>query len=747
MLHSQRVIHTINSVKNTFMACERCMRATVVTIFCSLVTLLSVEAQEVAFEPVKLPTRPGETVGSVSLPSSLSAVDRRVLQVEYRKADLSFSRYAFVGIQGTEAQELLDPYRDNQAPYFTDIKPLAYKDKVVISIQNVGPGGVDSIWVTDGTTAGTREIANVDPGPYPFIINDTLVLITQDTAVTFVDLKTGAVTRIAEATPLATGYGYLGEFADGRGLFHAAGSVYVSDGTVAGTQVIKNLPSPHFYGFSKIIFEKTNSSALRAFTLQLGESDNYFSVVTDGTVAGTRDIPEANFQHSENKYRSGYQLGNKILYGNSTQGEGQELWSLDLVSLQASILKDVNPGAASGYNGTGKIRSVNKKVFFIANDGTHGDEVWVTDGTSAGTVLTKDIAPGAGYGVSYSDYNYPSHSSVGQYLIFGAQPSAIGGYKQPGYPQELWASDGTSDGTFKLASSIPSDSYGSSVINDNGVLAFPSFEEFGLKLPGEQTKWNYGAFLRFFDPTLGPPPSAFLVTRADTGQPIRNVAQLSKVGEYYYIDVPTYNSNSVVWEVFVAPRQLCAGSDFKVIPGQCGCGVEELPADSSGGIVQSNADSDGSAVCMTPIGPIFVPATLSGAIAGQLSQKAGQADSVQLTIPASLQNALQVVTTAPNLDISSKAVGGEVLSTKASSKFKVQHTVSLVVFDKRKKSVKKLSLRRTAKGTLKIKLGRRLTPGQVLTFQYAVGADRGGQQLVQTPYKKSGAIKLVKRKG
>ena len=201
-----------------------------------------------------------------------------------------------------------------------------------------------------------------------------------------------------------------------------------------------------------------------------------------------------------------------------------------------------------------------------------------------------------------------------------------------------------------------------------------------------------------------------------------------------------------MWEVFVAPRQLCAGSDFKVIPGQCGCGVEELPADSSGGIVQSNADSDGSAVCMTPIGPIFVPATLSGAIAGQLSQKAGQADSVQLTIPASLQNALQAVTTAPNLDISSKTANGEVLSTKASSKFQVQHSVSVVLLDTRKKTVKKLPLRKTAKGTLKVKFGRRLTTNQKITFQYAVGAARGGQQLIQTPYKKNGEIKLVKRK-
>ena len=721
------------------------MRIALVVILCSAVTVICAQAQEVAFTKATLPTRADERVGGIAF--SLAAGEQRVAQVEYRKADLSISRYAFVGIKGTEAQELFDPYRDYQAPYFTDIKPLSYKDKVVISIQNVGPGGVDSIWVTDGTTAGTREIANVDPGPYPFIINDTLVLITQDTAVNFVNLNTGGVTHIADAVPLASGYGPLGEFADGRGLFYAGSSVYVSDGTAAGTQVIKNLPSPHFSGFSNIYTEKKDSSALRAFSLRLGVSDNRFSVVTDGTVAGTREIPDANLQLDTNEFFQGFQLGTKVLYANSTAEQGRELWSLDLVSLQASILKDMHPGAVSGYK-RGQITSVNKKFFFVANDGTHGDELWVTDGTSAGTVLTKDIAPGAGYGVSSLDYNYPAHPSVGRYFIFGAQPSAIEGageYAQ--YPQEFWASDGTSDGTFKLTDSNVRGAYGSPAINDNGVLAFTSLEEFGLKLSDRKATWNYGMFLRFFDPTVGPPPSAFLVTRADTGQPINNSNQLSRVGEYYYIDVMTYDSSSVTWEVLVAPRQLCAGSDFKVIPGQCGCGVEELPADSSGGIVQSNTDSDGSAVCMTPIGPIFVPATLSGAIAGQLSQKAGQADSVQLTIPASLQNALQIVPTAPNLDISSKAVSGEVLSTKASSKFKVQHTVSVVVFDKRKKSVKKLPLRRTAKGTLKIKLGRRLTPGQVLTFQYAVGADRGGQQLVQTPYKKSGAIKLVKRKG
>jgi ELWxxDGT repeat protein len=722
------------------------MKATIAAILCTLLTLLNAQAQEVAFETVKLPTRPGEKVGSLDLLASLPAGERRVLPVEYWNGDLSISRYAFVGVKGTEAQELFDPYRDAQGPYFTDVKPLAYKDKVVISIRNVGPGGVDSIWVTDGTTAGTREIANVDPGPYPFIINDTLVLLTEDTAVHFVDLKTGAVTQIANATPSATGYGYLGEFADGRGLFVAAGSVYVTDGTIAGTQIIRNLSSPHFSGFSTISSEKTDPSLLRFFAIRLGASNTFISVVTDGTIAGTQEIPNAAFQLGSDESLYGVQLGSKIIYANTSASQGRELWSLDLVSLQAAILKDINPGSATGYKRSG-FYSVNKQHFFVADDGVHGDELWVTDGTSAGTSLARDIAPGAGSGVSPWEFDFKFQPSVGRYFIFSAQPSAVNPSPEGRpYQQELWASDGTPDGTFRLSDSNPN--YSAQAVNASGVLAFASSGDFGVKVVegvSGPAKWSSGMFLRFFDPTLGPPMSSFLMTQASSGQPIKSVNRLSKAGDYFYVDVRSAEGDGRTSEMLVAPRQLCAGSDFKVIPGQCGCGVEELPADSSGGIVQSNADSDGSAVCMTPIGPIFIPVKLSGAISGRLSQQAGQADSVQLTIPAGFQTALQAVTTAPNLDISSAAVRGEGLSVTAASKFKVQHSVSVVVLDKRTKTVKKLPLRKTSKGMLKIKLGRRLTSKQTLTFQYAVGATRGAESLIQTPYRKSGAIKLERR--
>ena len=722
------------------------MKRALITLLSITITLLSAQAQEVPFERVNLLTQPGEGVYT-SMPG-WAAGERRVTMIDYRSADGAFVRSAMVGMKGTDVQYLFNPYRDSQPPYFTDVKPISYKNKLVVSIQNVGPGGVDSIWVTDGTTAGTREIANIDPGPYPFIINDTLVLLTQNTAVNFVDLNTGAVTQIAAADTSATGYGLLSHFADGRGLFYAGSSLYVSDGTAAGTQVLKNMPSPHFgFGSNRVLVEQTNSSPLRAVAFERGFflSRDYYVLVTDGTVAGTREVPVGNFKLEGISSLDAFQLGSKLLYANTTEQYGYELWSFDLVTLQASLLKDINPGAAKGYV-RGGFKSVNKKFFFVANDGANGDELWVSDGTTAGTTLTKDVAPGPDSGVDLTLYNRPASASVGQYFIFSAQPSAktvAEGYRM--YPQELWASDGTADGTFRLldANSFSS-GWGDTVINDNGVLTFTSLETFGVNLSDGSKRWDQGLFLRFFDPSLGPPTSSYLVTLVGTNQSINNAYRLAKVRDYYYLEYSDYNDLPTgAISMIAAPSQLCAGSDFKVIPGQCGCGVEELPADSAGGVAPSNADSDGSAICLTPIGPIFVPASVQGLISGQLSQKAGQADSVQLTIPPSMQNALQMVTTAPNIDAQQRSGNGEVMTMKARS-FQVQHVVSVVVLDTRSKSVKKIPMRKTSTGKLKIKLGRRLTSKQQLAFQYAVGAGKNGRQLVQTPYKKSGAIKLTK---
>lgn len=92
---------------------------------------------------------------------------------------------------------------------------------------------------------------------------------------------------------------------------------------------------------------------------------------------------------------------------------------------------------ANGGANVSSITCVDGLVYFRANDDVHGNEVWVSDGTSEGTVLLKDINPGlnSSYPVSFLNWN--------DRVYFAADDG--NGYA-------LWSTDGTEVGTqFELA--------------------------------------------------------------------------------------------------------------------------------------------------------------------------------------------------------------------------------------------------------------------------------------------------------
>ena len=110
---------------------------------------------------------------------------------------------------------------------------------------------------------------------------------------------------------------------------------------------------------------------------------------------------------------------------------------------QATLIKDIGPGASSGLLGE-PLAGLGPITLFAGNDGTTGFEVWKTDGTAAGTVLVKDIWPGSrGSNPLNAWYNTPrSHGVVGNAIVFTAD-DGVSGY-------ELWRSDGTTAGTYLL---------------------------------------------------------------------------------------------------------------------------------------------------------------------------------------------------------------------------------------------------------------------------------------------------------
>ena len=105
---------------------------------------------------------------------------------------------------------------------------------------------------------------------------------------------------------------------------------------------------------------------------------------------------------------------------------GVELWKLNS-SNTLFMLKDINPGSASGYGNSITISS--NQLFFIANDGT-GRDIWKTDGTTAGTLKAVDV----------SFANIEDLTDVNGTMFF--EHDSLDTYNYDAYTQ-LWKTQGT----------------------------------------------------------------------------------------------------------------------------------------------------------------------------------------------------------------------------------------------------------------------------------------------------------------
>lgn len=75
---------------------------------------------------------------------------------------------------------------------------------------------------------------------------------------------------------------------------------------------------------------------------------------------------------------------------------GEELWKSDGTAAGTVLVRDIRPGTeGSSLSG---LSSVDRILYFTADDGVHGQELWRSRGTAAGTVLVKDFAPGTDSG-------------------------------------------------------------------------------------------------------------------------------------------------------------------------------------------------------------------------------------------------------------------------------------------------------------------------------------------------------------
>ncbi len=215
----------------------------------------------------------------------------------------------------------------------------------------------DELWVTDGTTAGTQLLKEIDPGPdgsdpKNFVrLNNTQFLFSATDPV------------------------------HGREL-------WISDGTTAGTHILKDMV-PGINSGSPYSFYKWNNKVYFGAT-----SSSSGLWVTDGTDTGTRKLNVPSLSQPS----SLVEVNGKLLFKADDGVHGYELWVTDGVDSNTKMLMDINlTGNSELYINDRAV--VGNTLYFTANDGTHGREIWITDGDTA--TLFYDLNPGSATGFAF----------------------------------------------------------------------------------------------------------------------------------------------------------------------------------------------------------------------------------------------------------------------------------------------------------------------------------------------------------
>jgi ELWxxDGT repeat protein len=311
---------------------------------------------------------------------------------------------------------VLTGFGDVPAPDFTLFNGEAL-------FRGVNAAGQRGLWVTDGTAAGTHEITH-GVSPQSMTVFNGEVLFQGD-----------------------NGGGALG--------------LWVTDGTAGGTHVLAvNGASPFGLLSGKPDFTTFNGEVLFS---GINNSFDQGLWVTDGTAAGTHEITGISGTTSSGVEPAGMTVFNgKVLFRgwNASAPPGQAgLWVTDGTAAGTHEVTGISGASSHGlflqdviapFVVDPEFTVFNGKVLFDGVNAAGNLGLWVTDGTAAGTHELTGISGAASSGLFTQDGtgSHPGFSIFnGQVLFKGYDTSGKWG---------LWATDGTAAGTHEILSGIAS---------------------------------------------------------------------------------------------------------------------------------------------------------------------------------------------------------------------------------------------------------------------------------------------------
>jgi len=334
------------------------------------------------------------------------------------------------------------------------------QDRIVFRARDTN--GVE-LWVSDGTTVGTFELKNINPGAghsnpsHPQIIGSEIWFAASNSAGWGIWKTDGSITGTVQVADINPG---TSDAAPGRftkvgsnvvfvGFTSAQGAeLWRSDGTSNGTVRITDLRSG-----SSSSFPFNTALMYKPFTVFQGSIyargfDNTLQNAlwkSDGTTNGTVKVGVVDpGDQVDTGFREAFVEYNGWLYfAGQAVSFGIELYRTDgnTVELVRNIA-GLNPsGSFEGAGWPLDFVVINGRLLFTAFDWTYGRELWTSDGTFDGTVRVKDIHP------------FRHHSDIAEMTVVESNMFFVA--TEGRFGRELWRTDGTTDGTMIVEDLAP----------------------------------------------------------------------------------------------------------------------------------------------------------------------------------------------------------------------------------------------------------------------------------------------------
>lgn len=346
-------------------------------------------------------------------------------------------------------------------------------------------GSSFTLWRTDLTTQTTAEVRSDIPlGTMMVVVTGEAFFVAPNTdgreevwrsdgtpAGTVVSTDTDCV-RIDELVS-----------AEDRAFFTCDRDLYVTDGTLAGTTLLRHFDAagPQTLTVTRTLASHGAPQVYFAASDDPVSGQNVELWVTDGTLAGTVTMPEIAPGTTSSRPGTFFADQGELLFSADSGDADRELYWTAGGAIVGTELNSCGSGFPTNYLRHGNF------VYFAGCDCTAGCELFRTNRSVAGTTLIEDIAPGTG-----SSGIIPlASTAVG--LIFSAFESGVGA--------ELWRSNGTAAGTLRLTDFEAPDS------NPTGLIPTGQGVRFGSSHLGGNEPWqaaaNQGASFEIADLVVG----------------------------------------------------------------------------------------------------------------------------------------------------------------------------------------------------------------------------------------------------